>query len=133
MLPLPAFVGQSNSTKVGVYGETDVGTPDNLSTYGVQGVSDGYSSAGVYGYSRNDGVGVEGYSPVGSGYGGLFSGNRAPLRLTSGTYFEVHHRSLYHYPGEFWVDNSGAVYYCITGGNESASNPWSTRTTGRAR
>jgi hypothetical protein len=115
--------GQASGIKVGVHGETDIGTPDNIYSYGVEGVSDGYSSAGVYGYSRNNGVGVQGYSPVGSGYGGLFTGNRAPLRLTSNSYAGVPtSRSIYHYPGEFWVDNTGAVYYCTTEGTESIPN-----------
>ncbi len=114
--------GQASGVKVGVHGETDIGTPENIYSYGVQGISDGYSSAGVYGYSRNNGAGVQGYSPIGSGYGGLFTGNRAPLRLTSNSYPGVPtSRSIYHYPGEFWVDNTGAVYYCTTEGLESAA------------
>jgi hypothetical protein len=96
---------------------------------GVLGVCDTRHASGVEGFNANregpahgvtgtahsfDGAGVNGISE--KGYGGIFSGHRAPLRLVPADTpgpptSELHQR------GELYVDSNGELFYCKDDGN----------------
>jgi photosystem II stability/assembly factor-like uncharacterized protein len=96
-----------SGTKEGVVGESSgVGSSGVLGShtlhsgvnFGVTGFSNSPDGAGVFGASTN------------KGYGGVFDGDRAPLRLkpakTSG------HPTGKHQRGEFFVDSNGDLFFC---------------------
>jgi len=69
---------------------------------------------GVSGRSQSpEGAGVFGFSDV--GYGGQFSGARAPLRLQPATTIGRPTTGS-HQTGEFFVDGNGELFFCKLGG-----------------
>jgi hypothetical protein len=103
------LVGSSDSG-VGVTGTSNSGV-------GVVGTSNirngviGKGSNGVVGTGGN--IGVVGDST--SGYGGAFSGGLAPLRLEPSN-TQGSPASGRHSVGELYVDNNGALYFCVGSG-----------------
>jgi hypothetical protein len=98
--------GESQSGAIGVWGVANSG-------YGV-------------GVSGNGGTGVNGYGTIGVGgigteYGGAFSvdnnvvGGLAPLRLVPSN-SQGSPNTGNHLMGELYVDNKGALYYCVADG-----------------
>jgi hypothetical protein len=81
-------------------------------------------SPGVWGLQTAGGVGVLGGASGGTGsigvlgnggYGGVFEGNQAPLRLIPST--SAGQPTIgEHLVGEFYVDSTGALFYCRTTG-----------------
>jgi len=109
-----AVVGISDSAgKSGVYGFNS--TLALEAAFGVFGRCNAANGAGVSGCNdAENGDAVSGFSP--NGYGGHFTGGRAPLRLhpavtvgapTTGT----------HQNGELFVDRNGDLFYCKIGGS----------------
>jgi len=101
-------------TLVGVSGEGEV--------TGVKGNSNG-DGAGVMGDSGK-GVGVDGHSGRGpgvrgrsdSGYGGVFTGNFAQIRLEPSADLKFGPPTTgAHLSGEFFVDGNGTLFYCRGG------------------
>lgn len=112
--PPPVLTGNA----VGVLGLGGAGNSDgvdgiaNGGGHGVRGVSIGANGVGVSGNS-NSGSGVYGFSA--GGYGAEFAGGFAQLHLVpSGT--TGHPTSGAHNMGEFYVDNSGSLFYCKANG-----------------
>jgi hypothetical protein len=69
--------------------------------FGVSGASDSPLGAGVNGFS--------------AGYGGQFSGDRAPLRLKPAA-VAGHPTTELHQKGELFVDVNGDLFYCKVDG-----------------
>ena len=94
------IVGSSGGDrKSGVFGDN---TDTTRVTFGVSGRSQSPQGAGVFGFSD-------------VGYGGQFSGGRAPLRLQPGTTFG-RPTTGNHQAGEFFVDGNGDLFFCKVSG-----------------
>jgi hypothetical protein len=110
-------VGLSDANdKSGVFGFNS--KQDGGYAFGVFGRCDAPQGAGVSG--RNDaenGDAVSGYSP--KGYGGHFTGGRAPLRLDPSSTLGAPTAGS-HLRGEFFVDGNGELFYCKADGNPGA-------------
>jgi hypothetical protein len=113
-----AGVRGDNTNDTGVLGEgfigvkgTSAGKPGIVPSSGVFGENTG-GGIGVWGISSGtDSVGVAG----GGGYGGEFSGVQAPLRLVPAN-TAGHPTSGRHQTGEFYVDSTGVLFYCLSTG-----------------
>jgi len=100
--------GTSNSG-IGVRGTSnDVGVRGDGVPNGVGVIGGGFT--GVAG--RGDNVGVIG---DGDNYGGEFTGGLAPLRLRPSN-TQGSPASGAHAVGELYVDNQGALYFCVASG-----------------
>jgi hypothetical protein len=119
---------------------THVGVRGTASDYGVVGIADSsilYESAGVRGAHTSSGVGVRGFSEkgqgvlgqsrgraavegknFGNGYGGLFEGGRAQLKLVPGD--TAGRPSGAHTKGEIYMDSKAALFVCVKGGTPGA-------------
>lgn len=94
------IVGTSGAEqKSGVFGDNAKTTG---ATFGVSGRSQSPQGAGVFGFSD-------------FGYGGQFSGARAPLRLQPATTFG-RPTTGNHQAGEFFVDGNGDLFFCKLSG-----------------
>jgi hypothetical protein len=94
------IVGTSGAERMsGVFGDNAKTTG---ATFGVSGRSQSPQGAGVFGFSD-------------FGYGGQFSGARAPLRLQPGTTFG-RPTTGNHQAGEFFVDGNGDLFFCKLSG-----------------
>jgi hypothetical protein len=89
----------SGDRKSGVFGDN---TDTTRVTFGVSGRSQSPQGAGVFGFSD-------------LGYGGQFSGARAPLRLQPGTTVG-RPTTGNHQTGEFFVDRNGDLFFCKVSG-----------------
>jgi hypothetical protein len=90
-------VGSSRfKDKSGVFGR-HTGEGEREAGFGVSGTSHSPEGAGVNGFSV--------------GYGGHFSGDRAPLRLKPAA-APGHPTTGFHQKGEFYVDVKGNLFYC---------------------
>jgi hypothetical protein len=121
---------------IAILGSSSGVDPQNTSHVGVMGVSD--NAQGVYGYTTADalaaivavssgasGTGIYaqalgttegwGIEAIGGAYGGVFTGNRAPIRLASGASNGAPGTGL-HYRGELYVSADGHLYFCRAGG-----------------
>lgn len=93
-----------SSTGEGVFGQ---------GKNGVHGQSNSATDSGVWGENTGRGAGVAGSGA--SGYGGQFTGGFAPLYLTPSA-STGHPTSGDHKRGEFYVDNTGSLFYCKVDG-----------------
>ena len=89
----------SGDRKSGVFGDH---TDKTRVTFGVSGRCQSPQGAGVFGFSD-------------VGYGGQFSGARAPLRLQPGT-TRGRPTTGSHQAGEFFVDANGDLFFCKVSG-----------------
>jgi hypothetical protein len=81
--------------------------------YGVANAGSG-NTTGVMGVSSSpDGVGISGSS---AGYGGVFSGTKAPVLLSASGAVAGFPTSGNHVRGELFVDNAGKLFYCTETG-----------------
>jgi len=116
-LGLPGVIGEGPT---GVHGLGE-GPPD-VDHVGVLGESDN-RGAGVHGHNQSGTV--PGEVPVGNGsggpgvlgesdngYGGVFAGKFAPIRLMHGDLLWGPPRGTLHKVGEFYIDLNGGLFYC---------------------
>ena len=100
----------TSDTHSGVVGNGgNIGLEGTGGSYGVTGIGDLY---GVYGNGNND-AGVSGESA--NAYGGAFNGGLAPLWLVP-SHSQGPPNTGDHLMGEFYVDNQGALYFCVANG-----------------
>jgi hypothetical protein len=110
--------GTSTAGYIGVLGEggTGVWGQGELGVRGTSAGRPGFApTAGVWGESTGGGFGVWGTSS-GGGYGGVFGGDLAPLRLIP-AHTAGHPKTGEHLAGEFYVDSTGVLFYCLSPGN----------------
>jgi len=130
--PFGSYVqGLAGKAGNGVEGVADAGvgvSGSSKSNDGIVGTSGGDRRSGVFGDHTDTirvtfgvsgrcqspkGAGVFGFSDF--GYGGQFSGMRAPLRLQPGTTVG-RPTTGNHQAGEFFVDENGDLFFCKLGG-----------------
>lgn len=100
--------------KAGIFGE-NLGKGSLKAGFqfvGVSGKADDADGFGLFGDSAQ-GTGV---SASGGTYGGIFRGEKAPLRLTPASTSGAP-SSGFHRRGEFFVDANGALFYCNQDGD----------------
>jgi hypothetical protein len=79
----------------------------------------GTNNRGVQGSSQNsDGV----YGESVSGYGGVFKGGQAPLRLIPASTGGAPTTGI-HQTGEIWLDKDGKIWVCTTAGTFGTTTP----------
>src|SRR5438093_928525 len=81
---------------------------------GARGISWNVSGPGAYGGQRGEGDGAIGVASAG-GYGGVFQGGKAHLRLLPGAAAGKPTTGA-HVKGELYLDASAALYLCVTAG-----------------
>jgi len=122
----PAVSGENTFGGIGVYGK---------GLYGIEGHSDGATGQGVHGINSTAGDGVLGDSQggaairgrsfgstgagvhgehFGGGYGGLFKGGRAQVRLVPGS--AEGRPGGAHSKGEIYMGSKGALFVCVKSG-----------------
>jgi hypothetical protein len=99
----------SGATGQGVYG--------NNSSMGDGVLGDSSSGAGIRGRSFSGAKGAVVGQHFGNGYGGLFDGSKAQLRLIPGSASGRPKDGLGHQKGEVYLDSAGALFVCVKRGN----------------
>jgi hypothetical protein len=98
----------------GVLGRNGAGT--GVLGYGKSGVRGESNSSGSYGVVGEGVAAAHGVSGTSAkGYGGVFKGGRAPLRLMPGTQAGAP-TSGTHYKGELYLDKEAALFICTANG-----------------
>lgn len=127
---LPGVQGQSSGPGVRGLGSPGVVGEGPTGVHGLGGGAREVDHVGVLGESDNRGAGVRGHNQSGAvaegngsggpgvlgesdnGYGGVFAGKFAPIRLMHGDALWGPPRGTLHKVGEFYIDLNGGLFYC---------------------
>lgn len=115
-----SVLGRNSGTGPGVHGRSTGSTGDGVlgdGKNGMHGRSATFGGNGVWGESTGNGFGIRGTST--QGYGGLFQGAKAQLRLVPGTTTGAP-KTLPHAKGELYMDFAATLWVCTVSGTPGA-------------